>query len=180
MFQYSCLENPFSNREAWQATVHRVTKSQTGPKWPWEHKHKTILFLPVAALPQRELNVKVVQLLGLWGSWRRQVFRDTDCLHGWSYGPIRVFFWASYSWRPEGLFGQYFSVALPVQALRGLPYLGSFSVVLCIRHIEGPLIGVLLCRLAHRALKGAPWMGSYSVDQCIRHWKGHPRWGPTL
>ena len=27
-FQCSCLENPM-NREAWQATVHRVTKSQT-------------------------------------------------------------------------------------------------------------------------------------------------------
>ena len=26
--QYSCLENPM-NREAWQATVHGVTKSQT-------------------------------------------------------------------------------------------------------------------------------------------------------
>ena len=26
--QYSCLENPM-DREAWQATVHRVTKSQT-------------------------------------------------------------------------------------------------------------------------------------------------------
>ena len=26
--QYSCLENPM-NRGAWQATVHRVTKSQT-------------------------------------------------------------------------------------------------------------------------------------------------------
>ena len=27
--QYSCLENP-KDREAWQATVHGVTKSQTG------------------------------------------------------------------------------------------------------------------------------------------------------
>ena len=27
-FQYSCLENPM-DREAWQAIVHRVTKSQT-------------------------------------------------------------------------------------------------------------------------------------------------------
>ena len=26
--QYSCLENPM-DREAWRATVHRVTKSQT-------------------------------------------------------------------------------------------------------------------------------------------------------
>ena len=25
--QYSCLENPFSDREAWQATVYRVTES---------------------------------------------------------------------------------------------------------------------------------------------------------
>ena len=29
--QYSCPENPM-DREAWQATVHRVTKSQTGLK----------------------------------------------------------------------------------------------------------------------------------------------------
>ena len=38
------------------------------------------------------------------------------------------------------------SVALPVQALKGLPCLGSFVVPL-IRHIEE-----------------APWLGSYSVD----------------
>ena len=31
LLQYSCLENPM-DREAWQATVHRVTKSQTGLK----------------------------------------------------------------------------------------------------------------------------------------------------
>ena len=30
-FQYSCLENPMDG-EGWQATVHRVTKSQTQPK----------------------------------------------------------------------------------------------------------------------------------------------------
>ena len=29
--QYSCLENPM-DREAWQATVHSVAKSQTGLK----------------------------------------------------------------------------------------------------------------------------------------------------
>ena len=43
------------------------------------------------------------------------------------------------SWRSEGLFGQSFSIALTVQALKGLPCLGSFSVVGCVRHIEGPL-----------------------------------------
>ena len=30
--QYSCLENPI-DRGSWQATVHRVTKSQTWLKW---------------------------------------------------------------------------------------------------------------------------------------------------
>ena len=116
----------------------------------------TRLFLPVAALPQWELSVKVAQLLGLWGPWQCQVCRDTDCLHRRSYGPIRVFFWASCSWQSEGLFGQSFSVALPIQALRGLPCLGSFSVVLLVRHIEG-----------------LRWLESYSVDRCIRYLKGH-------
>ena len=32
--QYSGLENPLSDREAWQATVYRVAKSWTGPKGP--------------------------------------------------------------------------------------------------------------------------------------------------
>ena len=53
------------------------------------------VFLPVAALPQCELSVKVAQLLGLRGPWRRQVCRDMDCLRCRSYGPIRVFFQAS-------------------------------------------------------------------------------------
>ena len=29
MLQYSCLENPLSDREAWQATVHRVIELDT-------------------------------------------------------------------------------------------------------------------------------------------------------
>ena len=121
------------------------------------------LFLPMAALPQWDSSVKVLQLLGFWGPWWRQVCRDTHCLCLRSYGPSRVFFPVSCSWRPEGLFGQSFSVALLVQALRGLPCLGSFSVVQNIRHIEGP-----------------PWLGSYSVVWCVSHWKGHPGWGPAL
>ena len=120
----------------------------------------TGLFLPVAAPPQGELSVKVVQLLGLRGPWRHHVCRNTDCLPRRSYGPIRVFFWASCSWQSEGLFGQSFSVAPPIQAHRGLPCLGCFSAVVHIRHIEGP-----------------PWLGSYSVVQCIRHLKDHPGWG---
>ena len=101
--------------------------------------------------------MNVVHLLGLQGPWQRQVFRDTDCLHCRSYGPNRVFFQASYSWQSERFFGQSFSVALPVQALRGFPCLRSFSIVQRIRHIEG-----------------VPWLGSYSVVQCLGHLVGLP------
>ena len=97
-----------------------------------------------------------------------------DCLCHRCYGPIRIFIQASYSWWSEGLFGQSFSIALPILVLRGLPCLGSF-VIWHIRHIEGPLLaGVLLCRSACQALKGAPWVGSHSVVQIIRHLMGQP------
>ena len=113
------------------------------------------LFLPVVALPQWELSVKVVQLLGLQGPWRCQTCRDMDCLHRRSYGPIRVFF---SSWQSEDLFGQSFSVAPPVSTYRA-PCLGFFSAVLCVMHIEVP-----------------PWLGSYSVGRRIRRLKGRPGW----
>ena len=74
----------------------------------------------------------------------------------------KSFFKPLNSWQSEGLFGQSFSIALPIQALRRLPCLGSFSVVWCVRHIEGP-----------------PWPGSYSVDGRISHLKEHPGWGPA-
>ena len=76
--------------------------------------------------------------------------------------PSEPFFRASCSWWSEGLFGQSFSVARPAQALRGLPCLGSFSVVWRIRHKEG-----------------LPCLGSYSVDQHVKHLKGNPGWAPT-
>jgi len=79
-------------------------------------------------------------------------------------------FSASCSWPSEGLFGESFSVALPVQALRGLPCLGSFSVVQHVRHISAP----------SPPPPFAPQLGSYSVDPRVRHLKGHPGWGPAL
>ena len=98
-----------------------------------------------------------------------------DCLRHRSYGPLRVFSRASCSWRSEGHFGQSFSIAPAVQVLKGLPCLGSFSVVQHVRHIEGaPLVGVLLCISAYQSLKGAPWMESCSVVQCVRHLIGQP------
>ena len=81
--------------------------------------------------------MKVAQLLGLQGPWWHQVCKDTDCLCHRSYGPIRVFFQDSCSWQSEGLFGQSFSIAPPIQAHRGVP-----------------LPGVLLCCSVHQAFDG--------------------------
>ena len=110
---------------------------RVGHDWSDPVDIDTKLFLPVVALPQWELSMRVVQLLGLQGPWQHQKCRDTDCLCHRSYGPMRVFYQASCSWQSEGLFDQSFSVAPPIQALTGLPCLGSFSVVQRIRHIEG-------------------------------------------
>ena len=106
-----------------------------------------------------------------------------------SYGPSECFF-VSGSWQSEDLFGYSFSVAPPIQSLRGLPFLGSFSVLWCVRNIEwGPLAGILLCISVHQALKGAPWLGSYSVVQWNKCLMGQPLncstasagvWGETM
>ena len=101
--------------------------------------------------------------------------RDTDCLSHRSYGPIRVFFFFFFEPLLTGnqktslasvvfLFVCLFSVALPVQALRGLRCLGFFSVVQHVRHIEGPPgLGSYFVVQHIRHFKGAPWVGSYSV-----------------
>ena len=116
---------PLSDREAWRATVHRVTVSRTLPKRPCVHRHKTS-FARGSSVPVR-VEREGSAAAWLVGALAAQVCRDTDCLHCRSYGPIRIFLQASCSCRSEGLFGQSFSVAPPLQALRGLPCLGSFS-----------------------------------------------------
>ena len=86
---------------------------------------------------------------------------DAKCAGTWTASAagvmaLSVFFPVSCCWRSEGLIGQSFSIALPVQALRGLSCLGSFSVVGPLRNIGG----------------GGPWLGSYSVVHCIRYLTG--------
>ena len=62
--------------------------------------------------------------------------------------------------------------------LRGLPCLGSFSVVdhahQAHRGPPRPPAGVLICRFACQALKRTPWVGSSSVVQCVRQLMGQP------
>jgi len=154
MLQYSCLENP----HPWQRSLAGLSLQGCRVR---HYQSDSVdmdrrLFLPVEALPQWGLSMKLVQLLGLQRPWWCQVCRDMDSSHSRSYGPVRLFFGASCSCWSEALFGQSFSIPLPVQALRRLPCLGSFSVW-HVRHTEG-----------------APWLGFYSVDWHVRHLKGHP------
>ena len=69
--QYPCLENPM-DREAWQAKVHVVTKSQTRPKWLSMalHFHELHSFTVLFDL-QNQLVRMVRQELGWWkwGRW---------------------------------------------------------------------------------------------------------------
>ena len=152
---------PLHDREAWQATIHRAAESWTLTKRPCAHRCKE--FLPVAALPQWALSKKLAQLLGLRGPRWRQVCRGSDCLRRRSYGHIRVFFPASCSWQSESLFGQSFSIDLPMQS-----------------HREAPLAGVLFCGSGHQALKGAPGWGPCSAVQCLRHLMGQCLYCPAV
>ena len=116
--------------------------------------------------------MKMVQLLGLWIPWQHKVFRDRDCLRHSVMALSESFFKPLIAGHQKTSLASLF-IAPPIQTLRRLPCLVSFSVVRCIRHIDGvPLVGVLLCRSVHQALKGAPWVGSYSVVQCIRRLMG--------
>ena len=128
------LGKPLPDREAWQATVFRVTKSQTLLKRPCMHRCKTF-FACGSSAPVR------VECEGGAAAWLvGSLVAPSVQGHGlpppqelWSY---QSFFQASCSWRSEGLFSQSLSVAPLFEALRGLPCLRSFSVVQCIRHIE--------------------------------------------
>ena len=126
MLQYSCLENPLSDREAWQATVYRIANSRTLPKQPCVHRCKTYLACGSSAPVRVEHEGGTAAwLAGTVAMTNVQGHRLPPPQKLW---PIRVLFRASCSWQSEGLFGQSFSIAPPVQALRGLP---SIPLFLC-------------------------------------------------
>ena len=90
----------------------------------------------------------------LVGTLAAPIVQGHSCLCPRNCGPIRVFLSLLCSWWSGGLFGQSFSIALPIQALRRLPCLGSFSVVWSQAHRGAPMAGVLLCNSVHQALDG--------------------------
>ena len=125
--QYSCLENSLSDREAWQATVYSVTKSQTRPKRPCRHRCKTFFACGSSAPLRVECESGEAALLA--GTLAGPSVQGHGLPPPRSYGPFTVLFQASCSWQSEGLFGQSFSGAPPIQALRGFPCLGYYFAV---------------------------------------------------
>ena len=146
---------PLPDREAWQATVHRVAMSRTLPKRPCACMD-TRLFLPVAALPPRELNVKVVQLLGLLGSC------DTTCAGTRTASAAGVM----------TLSEPFFELLVAGDQKASL---ASLSLQLCpFRHLRELLSWVPSLLFGPPGTWRGPRLGSYSVDQHIRHLKEHP------
>ena len=102
-FQYYCLETPppHPNREAWQATVYRVTKSWTQPKWPCVHRRKTFFACGCSASVKVEHEGDSCLACGDPGGAKCVGHRLPPPQELWSY---QILFWDSCSWWSEGLF----------------------------------------------------------------------------
>ena len=159
MLQYSCMENPLSDREAWQATVYRVAKSWTGLKRPCLHRCKTF-FACGSSAPVR------VEHEGSAAAWLAGTLAAPSVL-GHGLPPPQEL-------QPS----QSLLSSLLLLVIRRL----LWPVFLCSSTHSGtqrvPLPGVPLCCLGSvlQAYRGDPWLGSYSVDWHVRHLKGHPGW----
>ena len=157
-------------------TVYRIAKSQTLPKQPCVHRSKTFFACGSSAPVRVECEGGTALSCGVPGGAKCSGTRTASAT---GVMALSVFFQASCSWRSEGLSIQSFSIVPPIQVLRGLPCLGSFSVVHHAHqaHRGAPLSGVLIGRSVCQALKGTPWVGFYSVDRWVSHLKGHPGCG---
>ena len=144
--------------EVWQATGYRVAKSWIPPKQPCAHRRK--IFFCLWQLCSSESWVWRWCSCLAWGDPGSAKCAGTRTASAAGVNALsESFFPGSCSWWSEGLFGQSFSVVPPIRALRQLPCLGSFSVVLHMGTERGPLAGVLLPRSVCQVLKGAPWVG---------------------
>ena len=154
MLQHSCLENsPPWQRSLVGHSPQGLYESDTS-KPPCEHRHKA--FLPVASLPQECWAWRWRSCL-TWGGPGGAKCAGTRVPPSQELQPFLKLCVAG---DEKASVASLFSVALPVEALGGLPCLGCSSVVQCIRHVEGPPPGVLLCR----SVSGV-WWASLSIVQ---------------
>ena len=179
MLQYSCLEN-HSDREAWQATVYRATKSWTRPKWPCMYRHKIFFFCLWQLCPSESW---------VWRWWNCLACGGPGCTkcagHGHnSCAPVmalsETFFKTLVAGNEKASFTSLSLYLCPFGHLEGSLAWGPSLLLVHQTHRGGPLAGFLLCRSACQALKETPWVVSYSVVRVHLLLKEHPGWGPTL
>ena len=91
MLQYFCLENP--DREAWQATVYRVTKNQIQLKQPCMHRCKTF-FACGSSAPVR------VEREGSTAAWLAGTLGGTKCAGTWTASVAGVMAFSDYFFKP--------------------------------------------------------------------------------
>ena len=151
--------NPLLIREAWQATVYRVTELDTA---------------------EATLHSETLRLFCLWQlcpseSW---AWRWHSCLACGEPGSTKFAGTGTVSTTGVVALSESYFKSLALVTRRPL-----WPVFLWSSTRSGtqraPLLGVL-CFLACQVHRGAPHLESYSVDLCAGHLKGHPGWGPTL
>ena len=76
------------DREAWQATVHRVAESDMTKVTP--HAQTQDFSYPVAAQSQWESCMEVAWFLGSQGPWQCQLHRNASSYCHRKYGAIRA------------------------------------------------------------------------------------------
>ena len=129
------------DREAWQGTVYRVTKSWTRPKQPCVHRHKAFFACGSSAPVRAEHEGGAAAWLA--GTLVAPSVQEHGLPPSQELWPYRSLFSSLFLLAIRRPLWPVF-VARPIQALRGLPRLGSLFVDRCVRHLKGP-----------------PWLGSY-------------------
>ena len=97
--QYACLGTPLPDREAWRATVYRVTESDATEVTLHSDTRPLVRGRSAPGRVEREGGAAAWAV----GTLAVRSAQGQDCLCRRSCGPGRGFFPASCSWRPEGL-----------------------------------------------------------------------------
>ena len=129
------------DREAWEATVYRVAKSRTLLKQARARRHETSFACDSSASVRIEHEGGAAAWLA--GTLVAPSVQEHGLPPSQELWPYRSLFSSLFLLAIRRPLWPVF-VARPIQALRGLPRLGSLFVDRCVRHLKGP-----------------PWLGSY-------------------
>ena len=162
---------PLPEREAWQATVYRVAKSQTLLSDPAHIDTRLFFACGSTALVRVERESGTAAWLeGTLPAPSVQGQRLPLPQELWSYQSLFLNLLQLVIRRP---FWPVFLHSSTHSGTQRAPLPGILFCCSAQRAHRGPsLAGVLLCRSECQSLKRTPWVGSCSVVQCVRHLTG--------